>query len=119
MRCGLFVDGAGEPVAESHRISRFLRRCSLCDERLGQRWPSSTALSGRHDAPRACACSVKEPVGTKMKQSQLIERLLRIRARKLTLIAMDEISELIEEIRTTGVQADIAEMPREVRAARS
>jgi hypothetical protein len=54
-----------------------------------------------------------------MKQSQLIERLLRIRARRLTLIAMDEIEELIEEIRTTGVQADVAETPREVRLARS
>jgi hypothetical protein len=54
-----------------------------------------------------------------MKQSQLIERLLRIRARKLTLIAMDEINELIEDIRATGVQADIAEIPVEVRVARS
>lgn len=54
-----------------------------------------------------------------MKQSQLIERLLQIRARKLTLIAMDEITELIEEIKATGVQADITEMPVKVRAARS
>ena len=54
-----------------------------------------------------------------MKQSQLIERLLHIRGRRLTLIAMDEIEALIEEIRTTGVQADVAETPREVRVARS
>lgn len=55
-----------------------------------------------------------------MKQSQLIERLVRIRGRRLTVIAMDEINELIDEIRTTGVQADVvAEMPRDVRAARS
>ena len=54
-----------------------------------------------------------------MKQSQLIERLVRIRGRRLTLIAQDEIDELIHEIRTTGVQADIAEMPRDARAVRS
>jgi hypothetical protein len=54
-----------------------------------------------------------------MKQSQLIERLVRIRGRRLTVIATDEIDELIHEIRTTGVQADIAEMPRDAQAVRS
>ena len=52
-----------------------------------------------------------------MKQSQLIDRLVRIRGRRLTLIAVDEIDALIEEIRTTGVQTDVAEEPREIRAA--
>jgi hypothetical protein len=46
------------------------------------------------------------------------ERLLQIRGRKLTLMAIDEIDELIEEIRTTGMQADKAEMPLDVREAR-
>jgi hypothetical protein len=54
-----------------------------------------------------------------MKQSQLIERLVRIRGRKLTLIAIDEIDELIEDIKATGVQTDSVEMPLDVREARS
>ena len=54
-----------------------------------------------------------------MKQSQLIARLIRIRGRRLTLIAIEEINELIEDIKTTGVQADIVEPPNEVRVARS
>jgi hypothetical protein len=55
--------------------------------------------------------------GRVMKQSQLIERLLQIRGRKLTLIAIDEIDELIDEIKTTGVQADAAQMPLDIREA--
>jgi hypothetical protein len=54
-----------------------------------------------------------------MKQSQLIDRLVRIRGRRLTLIAMDEIDQLIEEIRTTGVQVDVAEAPTERRERRT